>query len=94
MRPLRDQIDTFDCILVLASSCYIFFEVAVDLLLGPLRVDVELPRRPSEPHEKRLLWDIDMFEKNCVGTDDGLESVSGLSWAPFGYSRGGSWECI
>ena len=30
--------------LLLASSCSIFFEVVVSLLLGPLRVDFELPR--------------------------------------------------
>ena len=37
--------------LLLASCCYILFEVVFYPLLEPLGVDFELPRRPSEPQK-------------------------------------------
>ena len=61
-----------------ASSCFRFFEVVVYFIMNPLRVDCDLPRRPSEP--KSLSFTI--RKPACsqhlrFGAEDGPQNVWG-----------------
>ena len=69
--------------LLAASSCFSFFEIVVYLVLEPLRVDCDLPRRPSEPKKQSFtIGQLTCSQNRRLGAEDGPESVLGPSWPP------------